>query len=100
MNPSGHHKEHTIHRHQQHLNWDNARPPSITIAPGDRVEFKDLDVMGGQITAQSTVGELPLLDPDLVNPIAGPVYVDGAEPGDTLKVTMLGFEASGWGWTA
>ena len=34
-----------------------------------------------------------------VNPVAGPVYVDGAEPGDTLKVTILGFEPSGWAWT-
>ncbi len=61
MNPAGHdhNKAHTIHRHQQHLSWDNARPPAITIAPGDCVEFKDLDAMGGQITAQSTVGELP-----------------------------------------
>ncbi len=55
--------------------------------------------MDGQITAGSTVLELPALDPDRVNPIAGPVYVDGADPGDTLKVTLLGFETSGWGWT-
>jgi acetamidase/formamidase len=81
---------HTIHRHQQHLSWDNARLPAITIAPGDCVEFQDLDAMGGQLTAQSTVGELSMLDPNVVNPIAGPVYVDGAEPGDTLKVTLLG----------
>ena len=92
-------KAHTIHRHQQHLSWDNARLPAITIAPGDCVEFKDLDAMCGQLTAKSTVGELSTLDPDLVNPIAGPVYVDGAEPGDTLKVTLLGFDTSGWGWT-
>jgi acetamidase/formamidase len=32
-------KAHTIHRHQQHLSWDNARPPAITIAPGDCVEL-------------------------------------------------------------
>ena len=90
---------HTIHRHQQHLSWDNARAPAITIAPGDTVDFKDLDAMCGQITAQSTVAELATLDPDQINPIAGHVYVDGSEPGDTLKVTLLGFESSGWGWT-
>ena len=73
---------HTIHRHQQYLSWDNARLPALTIAPGDCVEFKDLDALGGQITAQSRVEELAALDADLVNPIAGPVYVDGAEPGD------------------
>jgi acetamidase/formamidase len=35
-----------------------------------------------------------------INPVAGPVYVDGAEPGDILKVTVLSFAPSGWGWTA
>jgi acetamidase/formamidase len=28
------------------------------------------------------------------------VFVDGAEPGDVLKVTLLSFVPSGWGWTA
>ena len=32
--------------------------------------------------------------------MTGPVYVDGAEPGDILKVTVLSFAPSGWGWTA
>jgi acetamidase/formamidase len=80
-------KAHTIHRHQQHLSWDNARLPAVTVAPGDSVQFKDIDAMCGQITARSTVEDLSTLDLDRVNPIAGPVYVDGAEPGDTLKVT-------------
>jgi acetamidase/formamidase len=35
-----------------------------------------------------------------VNPVTGPVFVDGAEPGDALKVTILRFQPSGWGWTA
>jgi len=95
----GHEKAHTIHRHHQYLNWDNARPPAITIAPGDLVTFKDIDAMCGQITATSTVEALSTLDFNRVNPIAGPVYVDGAEPGDTLKVVVTGFEPSGWAWT-
>jgi acetamidase/formamidase len=28
------------------------------------------------------------------------VFVDGAKPGDALKVTIGGFAPSGWGWTA
>lgn len=35
-----------------------------------------------------------------MNPVTGPVYVDGAEPGDALKLTILDFASSGWGWTA
>ena len=32
--------------------------------------------------------------------MAGPICVDGAEPGDALKVTLLDFTPSGWAWTA
>ena len=32
--------------------------------------------------------------------MTGPVYVEGAEPGDALKVTIRQFMPSGVGWTA
>ena len=35
-----------------------------------------------------------------MNPVTGPVYIDGAQPGDAIKVTLLEFGPSGWGWTA
>ena len=35
-----------------------------------------------------------------VNPVTGPIYVEGAEPGDALKVTINEFAASDFGWTA
>jgi acetamidase/formamidase len=93
-------KRYTIHNDHQHLSWDNARPPAITIGPGETVEFKDIDATCGQLTAKSTVEDIRTLDFARVNPIAGPVYVEGAEPGDALKVTLLGFDPSGWAWTA
>jgi acetamidase/formamidase len=92
-------KAYTIHGHHQHLSWDHSCAPAVTIAPGDTVDFRGIDAMMGQIGPQSTVQALETLDFGRVNPIAGPVYVDGAEPGDTLKVTILGFEPSGWAWT-
>ncbi|HWG70049.1 MAG TPA: acetamidase/formamidase family protein [Steroidobacteraceae bacterium] len=91
---------HTIHGAHQHMSWDNSRAPAIHIAPGETVEFKDIDATCKQIRRDSTVEIIPKLDFGLINPIAGPVYVDGAEPGDALKVTLLGFEPSGWAWTA
>jgi acetamidase/formamidase len=95
-----HGHKHTIHGNHQHLSWDNGRPPAITVAPGDTVEFKDMDATSGQLTAKSTVKDIGTLDFSLINPIAGPVYVDGAVPGDALKVTLLSFDPSGWAWTA
>jgi len=93
-------RQHTIHRHQQELAWDNSVAPAQRIAPGDVVVFRDIDATSGQITAESTAEVLTRLDFGRINPLSGPVYVDGAEPGDSLKVTLLGFEPSGWAWTA
>jgi acetamidase/formamidase len=33
-----------------------------------------------------------------IHPLAGPVYVAGAEPGDTLVVEVHRLEHRGWGW--
>jgi acetamidase/formamidase len=91
---------HTIHRHQHHLGWDHAFAPVLRVAPGSSVEFEVLDAAGGQLSADSTVAAIAALDFGRINPVAGPVYVDGAEPGDVLKLTLLSFTPSGWGWTA
>jgi acetamidase/formamidase len=91
---------HTIHQHQSHFGWNRDNPPVARIAPGETVEFNPVDSSGGQITAKSTVADIATLDFAKVNPVAGPVYVEGAEPGDAIKVTLLHFAPSGWGWTA
>jgi acetamidase/formamidase len=91
---------HTIHDHQCHFGWDRANLPVVRAAPGDTVSFEPKDSSGGQISASSTVEDLGRLDFGKVNPVAGPVHVDGAEPGDAIKVTLLEFAPSGWGWTA
>lgn len=91
---------HTIHDHTCHYGWNNANAPAIKIAPGETVAFNPPDSSGGQITATSTLSDLGKLDFSKVNPVAGPIYIDGAEPGDAIRVTLLEFGPSGWGWTA
>lgn len=90
----------TIHSHQHHIGWDNSNNPVLTIAPGTTVAFETVDASGAQLTPASTTLDLAKLDFGKVNPVTGPVYVDGARPGDALKVTIEAFKPSGWGWTA
>jgi acetamidase/formamidase len=92
--------QHTIHRAQGHLGWDNSFKPALTIAPGESCLFECRDASNGQLTAKSLVSDVATLDFGQVNPVTGPVYVDGAKPGDALKVTIHAFEPSGFGWTA
>ena len=91
---------HTIHSEHHHFGWDNANEPVLTVAPGDTVEFDTVDASGGQLSPESSVADVLGLDFGRVNPVTGPVRVDGAEPGDALKVRIESFTPSGWGWTA
>jgi acetamidase/formamidase len=91
---------HTLHATQGHLGWNRDFAPVLTVAPGTIVEFHPLDASGGQITAVSTVADIGRLDFARVNPVVGPVLVDGAEPGDAIRATLLSFDPSGFGWTA
>ncbi|MGH2443711.1 MAG: acetamidase/formamidase family protein [Chloroflexota bacterium] len=90
----------TIHRHQSHLAWDNSLAPVARVTSGETVQFDLLDAGGGQIQPSSTVGAIDALDFARVDQVHGPIYVEGAEPGDTLQIEFLSLEPAGWGWTA
>ena len=90
----------TIHAHHHHCVWDNAIAPVRTVAPGDTLTFEVNDASAGQITPTSTAGVFDDYDGARVNPVTGPIFVDGAEPGDTLIVRLEHYAPSGWGWTA
>lgn len=93
-------KDHTIHGAHHHFGWDHAIPPVLTVAPGTTIEFECLDASGGQLTKDSTLADVGALDFGKVNPVTGPVFIEGAAPGDAVKVTIHEFKPSGFGWTA
>ena len=92
---------HTIHyRDHHHCQWDRSIAPALMIAPGDTVSLSVQDASDGQITPSSTACVLDDYDGGRVNPVTGPIFVDGAEPGDAIAVTLIDYRPSGWGWTA
>lgn len=91
---------HTIHAHQHHIGWDNSIAPARTVAPGDSLDFECPDSSDGQITAAATVADIAALDFGRINPVVGPIFIDGAQPGDAVKITIGDFRPSGFGWTA
>lgn len=95
----------TIHGAQHHFGWDNALAPAERVAPGSTILFHCHDSSAGQLGPGSSLADVTALDFGRINPVSGPIFVDGAEPGDALKVTIDSFaprpEAGrGWGWTA
>jgi acetamidase/formamidase len=91
---------HTIHREHRHYFWDNSIPPVRTVVPGETLTFEIMDASDGQFAPGSTIAAFAGFDAKRVNPVTGPIFIDGAEPGDTLVVRVESYRASGWGWTA
>lgn len=90
----------TIHQTQRHVGWDRSLPPVHRAVPGETVEFDVLDASGGQLGPDAVPQDVAAMDPANVNPTTGPVAVEGAQPGDALKITIEHLAPSGWGWTA
>ncbi|MBW9052788.1 acetamidase/formamidase family protein [Rhizobium mesosinicum] len=91
---------HTIHRAQHNLGWNKDFAPAVVAKPGETIHFECLDSSGGQLGSDATLETLNNLDFSKINPVSGPIYVEGAKPGDALKVTLRKFIPSGAGWTA
>ena len=62
--------------------------PLVTVPPGSVVELTTEDCFGGRVRG---VGDLPsqVCEFPYLNPVTGPIAVEGAEPGDTLAVHLV-----------
>jgi len=92
--------EYSLSSDQTHNRWSRLIEPVLTVPSGSVIEVYTEEASDGQLTSESTVEDLGELDFDPIHPLTGPVYVEGAEPGDVLKVTLHKIELGEWGWTA
>jgi len=94
--------DYTIHGRQHHFGWDNSFVPAERVAPGSTILFHCHDSSAGQLGPSSTLQDVINLDFGKINPVSGPIYIEGAEPGDAVKVTIDSFAPNpgGFGWTA
>jgi acetamidase/formamidase len=72
--------------------FDNAQPPVLRINAGDTVALETMMHSHNQVVPGTTIDQIKKLRTD--NPgrgphtVTGPIYVEGAEPGDVLKVSI------------
>ncbi|MBI3242038.1 MAG: acetamidase/formamidase family protein [Chloroflexi bacterium] len=92
--------KHHLDDTQPHAFWDNSYPPRVRIKPGDTVVFETLEASAKQVTPQSSHEAVAHLDFGVIHPLTGPVYVEGAEPGDGLGVEVISIKHKGWGWNS
>ena len=92
--------EHAFPETHVHYKWDVANEPALSVQSGDTVTLETRDVSDNQLTPSSTSKDIETLDWDRVYPLAGPIAVEDAAPGDTLAVEILELRVKDWGWTA
>ena len=77
----------TIEKDKIRFGFDASWEPVEYIESGETVCFKTQDCYAEQIDYDKK--DFSLLDMKRNNPVTGPLYVNGAEPGDVLKVEIL-----------
>ncbi|KAH7886657.1 hypothetical protein F5I97DRAFT_1024037 [Phlebopus sp. FC_14] len=91
---------HSVKREHSNLAWDNSIPPILTVSSGSTISFSCLDASNGQLNPSSTSDSISTLKLELCDQVNGPIYVEGAQPGDTLQIDVLKVQTAEWGWTA
>ncbi len=70
--------------------FDNAQPPVLRINPGDSVAMETMMHSHNQVIPGTTIEQIKKLRTDHPgrgpHTLTGPIYIEGAEPGDVLKI--------------
>jgi formamidase len=82
-----------------HNRWHPDIPPIVRCEPGDEVVMTTRDALDGQITRDSKVDDVAVVDLSVVHPLTGPVYVEGAEEGDLLVAEIVEVDPAEFGFT-
>ena len=86
--------------HKGHNRWHPAVDPVLRCRAGDEVVIEARDGTDLQLNCDSTSADIESMDPSRVHPLTGPIYLDGAEPGDLLAVEILDVATGSFGFTA
>lgn len=86
-----------ISKDQAHSGFSAEDQPALRIDPGtgEQIRFETSDCSYAESAEKNSTAHLT----SLINPITGPVYVNGAEPGDTLIVDIADIELGEFGWS-
>jgi formamidase len=82
-----------------HNRWHPDIKPAATADPGDTVVFGTRDAFDHAFTRNSVAAEVATANLNLVHPLTGPLFVNGAEAGDVLAITIGDIVPDKFGYT-
>src|SRR5581483_4339033 len=83
-----------------HNRWHPDLSAIAEVEPGEEIRLETEEGLGGQFTRDSTHEDVRHANLGLGHPLTGPVYVNGAEPGQVLEVELVAYESADYGNTA
>jgi acetamidase/formamidase len=92
--------EHVLSAEPTHSVWDRSLKPRLRVEPGDEVQIECVDASGGQVVPGINVAEYLGIDRTRIHALTGPIWIEGAGPGDVLQVDVLATRHGGWGWSS
>jgi|SRR5579862_218113 len=92
--------EFSLNAEPTHSRWNRALNPRLRISSGDTVHMECVDSSGAQVHPSMTLDGYLKIDRDRIHALTGPIFVEGAEPGDVLQVDVVEVAHKGWGWTS
>ena len=90
----------TLTADQTHNKFSRRIPPVLTVPSGSVIEAFTEEASDRQFQLGAGIDAILNLDFGPIHPLTGPVYVEDAQPGDILAVTLHKIELGEWGWTA
>ena len=70
-----------------------------TVKTGEAVVFHTYDALDTELNLDSVADDVLAIDLNLVHPMTGPIFIEGAERGDVLEVTVLDIAPEPYGYT-
>jgi acetamidase/formamidase len=92
--------ERTLAAEPIHSVWDRSLEPRLRIGSGDEVQIECVDASGAQVQPGMNAAEFLSIDRTRIHALTGPIWIEGAEPGDVLEIEVLATRHSGWGWSS
>src|SRR5690242_18181298 len=80
-----------------HNRWHPDIPPVAWCDPGEEVILDTRHAFDGQFSRGVSLAVVGAPNLNLLHPVTGPVYVNGAEPGDLLDIEIVDIEADSYG---
>jgi formamidase len=82
-----------------HNRWHPDILPVVEVDPLEEISIETRDSSDGQIRPGIHASDLLKMDPRVVHPLTGPVFVKGGVPGDLLEVEYLEIVPQRHAWT-